>query len=321
MGFAGLAQAQNLPLPEAASPVAAAPPPALPLRQDRSWRLPNGIEEFYLFLARDTGDRMWCERISTAAQRRKINARKGVQVIGWRETCYIEVAQKNRNAALCRGFRSYTVEGLDGSEFNEAYCATNAARGRGLEGLHWLDNNAREPQLLDAQAILKSIGFNERNLLRQEEQGLYEVTVKESWDRFLFSLLGLRGLNEKRDENAYTLLLRRAKILPDMSRTNRPVDNLLRYTGAAVRLPANCYENPTSEFSCRMLECLNSSDLLTCRNLARAQEVVDLRLALEDKCNKAKQTYGDPQCKESVETPFRKVFYGPPETFLPYLSR
>jgi hypothetical protein len=296
-------------------------------RYEQPWRLPNGIEEYYMLLALDTGNRQWCERMSPAAQLRKVDARVGVQVISWRDTCLIEVAVKTQNKELCRFVRGVYVDALNGKEFGNDYCLSyiqRASSQRRSEALHWLQRDPYKPLLINAPGILRSLGFSEDDLVDKHQQGLYQVIVKSTWEQFLLQrMLGQYSNSQRQegDQARYDKLVKRSLSLPEFSTVSPPVDRFLQYTGTAVKLPANCYENPTAEFSCRMLQCLSNKDLITCRSLSQTKEIMDLHTLFSKKCMEETKVNAEQFCKAQVEDPFNKIFNGPPETFIPYLAR
>lgn len=295
------------------------------------WRHPNGLEEYYMLLALATNDKRWCDRISLESQLRKVDARPGVQVIGWRSVCLIEVARATQNASLCRWVRGINAGALNGQEFNENYCLAMVQKPRGnrinFNENHWLQTNPYEPRLLNAQAILRNIGFQEADLLEVNRQGLYENVTKSTWSDFLMKKMldPDAATYNLRDPAKFEILLKRSTYLPDFSSSSQPADRYLRYSGTLVKLPENCYENATSEFSCRMLECLNVRDLFACRAMADTQEIKNLKILFKSKCVQ-KEAQSNPDsaqfvCDKQVDEPFQKIFEGPPETFLPYLNR
>ncbi len=298
-------------------------------RIEQVWRLPNGYEEYYMLLALNTGEKTWCERISGEAQIRKVDARPGVQVIGWRDLCNIEMAAKNNKIDYCRFVRGGVFDTLDGREFNQAYCEAYVGRMAEnyrveLSANHWLLHDPYRPKMINAQAILKTLGFGEADLTRSHEQGLYQFTTRLSWEAFLLDeMLGQPKAGVTRDEKKFTKLKKRSTFLPDFSKRSVPADRFLRYGGTAVKMPANCYENPGSEFACRMLECLSWRDILSCRNISKTKEIQDLRGLFQGKCfeqNKDKNNR-DATCAQMVSEPFQRIFGGAPEIFLPYLVR
>jgi hypothetical protein len=299
-------------------------------RVDQVWRLPNGYEEFYMLLALTSGKKRWCDRMSLESQIRKIDARSGVQVIRYRDICLIEVAAKSANPELCRFVRPIKVDALNGSEFNESYCRQFAAlpyRSSSSSGigraLHWLDLNPYEPVFMNIAGILQFLGFSEKDLFSTKKMGLYETVSQSTWHDFLFQRLLNPTIQDAAKSKQWEQIFNRAVYLPDFAANAMPVDRYLRYTGTSVELPADCYENPTAEFTCRMLECLSLRDIVTCRALADTREIQDLRNLFIDKCmrNSAKisPAQGQTECVKTIDAPFNKIFKGPPETFLPYL--
>lgn len=327
--------AQELAIPVEEAPATKTPAqqttPSRP-RMQQPWRLPNGFEEYYMLLALHTKDRQWCDRMSIGAQIRKVDARAGVQVIPWRAICLIEVAALTKNKGVCKFVQGVTVDNLNGKEFNAQYCeATVAARALPVPDFaenHWLETNPFSPKLINAQGILRSLGFSEKDLLSQEQQGLYQVVTRKSWDDFLIKvMLDSRWVTNpnRPDPDKFNIMVKRSVNLPNFANGDAAADRFLQYTGTNVKLPANCYENPTSEFSCRMLQCLASTDLLTCRALAKSADTKALRDVYYGKCEAANKQLSreniESVCKREVDDPYTKVFLGPPETFLPYLVR
>ncbi|TAH33153.1 MAG: hypothetical protein EYC62_07545 [Alphaproteobacteria bacterium] len=318
----------QFPFPVVTVPAPAASQPSAPKRIDQVWRLPNGYEEYYILLARATADKNWCDRISLEAQVRKPDARPGVQVIGWRDICLIEVAGMTRNQDLCRFIRGTTVDALDGQEFNQNYCLQYvAAMANGsyisTRANHWLQIDPNKPKFLNAQAILKYVGFTEDDLVSTQKKGLYQMVNKFSWDEFLLQKMLNPEYKKMLDPEQFNRLVSRSLAFPDYSKSPQPVDRFLRYTGTAVKLPADCYENPTSEFTCRMLECLNVRDIITCRAIGNTQEVLALKELFINKCTEkmTASTNAYAQCSAQINAPYNKIFKGSPETFLPYLNR
>ncbi len=293
-------------------------------RNDRVWRLPNGYEEYYMLLAISTQSKKWCDRMSLESQIRKTDARPGVQVVGWRDICLIEVAAATNNPEICRFVRGTVVDGLDGTEFNSKYCVSAVQSGTYTSRLHWLQVNPNKPKFLNSQIVLKYLGFTENDLISQQKQGLYQTVNNSTWDEFLLGKLLDPAMKNRINPDQYQQMVNRSDALPDFSKNSYPADRYLRYTGTSVKLPADCYENPTSEFACRMLECLNVRDIVTCRAMADTKESIDLKNLFIEKCVQ-KKGQSDSQsylaCKKEIEAPFNKIFLGPPETFLPYLNR
>ncbi len=335
IGFPAMAQtsdAPKFPFEITAQPQVAKNAAPAAKRIDQVWRLPNGLEEYYLLLGMTTADKAWCDRISLEAQVRKSNARPGVQVIGWRDICLIEVANAQKNKELCRFVRGTTVDVLDGREFNENYCLEYMSS-KSVGGLfstdanHWLQVDPFKPKFLNAQAALKFLGFTDADLITTQQQGLYQTVTKASWEEFLLQRMLNPDMRKWVDPDKFNRLITRSLALPDYSKSPQPVDRFLRYTGTAVKTPADCYENPTSEFTCRMLECLSVRDIITCRAMGNTKEVLALRELFVEKCI-AKHTnkstgatnYFGP-CRAEIDAPYNKIFKGAPETFLPYLDR
>lgn len=294
---------------------------------EQVWRFPNGFEEFYMLLALRSSDKKWCDRISLESQLRKVDARAGLQVIRWRDICLIETAAGSKNAELCRFVRGTKVDVLDGSEFNEKYCrqwTQNANQATKYNNrLHWLQRDPNRPLFLNAQAVLQFLGFTAEDLVRAEQRGFYTNVNQATWQEFLFDYLLFNDKPDALWQGRYAQLMNRAVYLPDFASSAMPVDRFLRYTGTAVQLPADCYENPAAEFTCRMLECLRVRDINACRLIKDSAEIMELRALFIDKCTakSPNDNSAAAKCQNEVDLPFRKVFFGPPETFLPYLNR
>jgi hypothetical protein len=294
---------------------------------EQVWRLPNGYEEFYMLLALQTGDKKWCDRLSLESQIRKVDARPGVQVVRWRDICLIEVAGASSNAEICRFVRGAKVDALDGSEIDDKYCRRWVAGGVNYSNyntrLHWLTRDPYKPLFLNPQAILQFLGFTENDLVSSEKRGFYNNVSQSTWNDFLFEYLFNPPKRDELWQGRFAQLINRSVYLPDFAANSMPVDRYLRYSGTAVQLPADCYENPAAEFTCRMLECLRVRDITACRTLKNSDEVVQLRDLFIDKCaaKKPDASAARAECEQQINLPYRKIFEGPPETFLPYISR
>ena len=298
-------------------------------RTDQVWRWPNGMEEYFMLLAIATGDKQWCDHMSLESQIRKADARPGVQVIAWRNICLIEVAKISKNPDFCRFVRPTFVDALDGGEFDAKYCVNyidSSQYSASVRANHWLAFNPYKPNFLNAQQILTGMGFTEDDLVSQEKRGLYQTTTKSTWDEYLMNFIdgdSNRFRTRPGNEEKFQFILKRSAYLPDYSKNSIPADRYLRYSGTSVKLPADCYENPTAEFTCRMLECLNVRDILSCRLMSKSQEVQNLYGLFMSKCSEKNPVASgvNPACKQMVDMPYRKIFEGPPDTFLPYLNR
>ncbi len=291
-------------------------------RTGQIWRLPNGYEEYYMLLALNTNDKKWCDRISLESQIRKVDARPGVQVIRWRDICLIETARATGNRDYCRFVRGEYVDSLDGREFNPDYCLARIGKNYSRAALHWLQQDPRKTKFMNAQSILKFMGFVEQDLVSTQQQGLYQYVFKSTWEEFLLNTMFTEQRELPEFSEKFDRLVDRSQFLPDFSANPQAVDRYLRYAGTTVKMPPDCYENPSAELTCRMLECLNVRDIVSCRAISNSKEIQDLQNLFLKKCDgdeigKNKLTPED--CRNQVGLLFQKIFTGPPETFLPYL--
>lgn len=283
-------------------------------------RHPNGMEEFFMIMAAETGNPDFCQKISHLAQIRRPEARLGYQVISWKSACDIHLAIQLNKPELCQSVLRTRASGLSGYHFNAKYCEERVQAGYtpGGGATHFLGRDIYNTRLLNAENLMRNLGYTEKDLVLQTNQTEYILDHhQKSW----LSFMNENIQNVKTSQNAPETqrFLQRALHLKDLRIEENNSDMLLRFSGVSeLHKPDACFANPETEFTCRMIECMQSNDYLTCQGRKDDKENIDLRDALFQECViKKDETEGT--CKEKVSDVYEKVFSWSREQFAKYL--